>query len=240
MPDVPADQAELFRRNCGECGYTADMILPHASFLINLCSPDKRKLHLSRMALVDEMRRCAALGLTMINFHPGAHLGQMSESEAAGLVAESINYVLAKTEGVTAVIENTAGQGSNIGYSFSGIAEMIAGVTDKSRVGVCVDTCHAFAAGYDLASEDGYRKCWEEFDSLIGAEYLRGMHFNDSKKELLSRIDRHESIGRGLIGRECFSRLMKDPRTDNIPLILETPDEMIWAQEIEWLVEESS
>ncbi|MDE6457680.1 MAG: deoxyribonuclease IV, partial [Muribaculum sp.] len=171
----------------------------------------------------------------MLNFHPGSHMREISEADCLDRIAESINLTLADTEGVKAVIENTAGQGSNLGFSFEQIARIIDGVEDKSRVGVCIDTCHTFAAGYDIATDEGYEAVWKEFDATIGLTYLSAMHINDSKKGLASRVDRHESLGKGAIGSRLFELLMNDPRTDNIPLILETPDETIWADEIAWM-----
>lgn len=233
--DPTEEVAERFKSECVRFGYTPQFILPHDNFLINLGSPDKQKLAMSLQSFEDEMRRCYLLGLDKLNFHPGSHLNQLSEEECLDRIADSINRCLEKTKGVAAVIENTAGQGSNLGYSFAHIARIIDRVEDKERVGVCIDTCHAFSAGYDLASESGYEKTWKEFDEIIGFKYLRGMHLNDDKRELGSRIDRHELIGEGTLGRDFFTRLMQDPRFDNIPLILETPDETIWAKEIEWL-----
>lgn len=228
-------EAEAFRLNCVKAGYTPAQILPHDSYLINLCAPDPQKLKLSRDAFLDEFVRCSQLGLTMLNFHPGSHLNSIDADKALDRIAESINITLEKTSGVTAVIENTAGQGSNLGHEFEQIARIIDGVEDKSRVGVCIDTCHAYSAGYDLSSEEGYDDVWNKFDSTIGATYLRAMHLNDDKRELGSRIDRHESIGKGTIGESFFTRLMNDPRLDGKPMILETPDDSIWAQEIAWL-----
>lgn len=228
-------EAEAFRLNCVKAGYTPAQILPHDSYLINLCAPDPQKLKLSRDAFLDEFVRCSQLGLTMLNFHPGSHLNSIDADKALDRIAESINITLEKTSGVTAVIENTAGQGSNLGHEFEQIARIIDGVEDKSRVGVCIDTCHAYSAGYDLSSEEGYDDVWNKFDSTIGATYLRAMHLNDDKRELGSRIDRHESIGKGTICESFFTRLMNDPRLDGKPMILETPDDSIWAQEIAWL-----
>lgn len=233
---VSDESAAAFRDRCAALGFAPAQILPHAGFVINLCSPDGRKLSLSRLALAEEMRRSASLGLTMVNFHPGATLGKMTVAEATALVAESVNRVLEKTEGVTAVIENTAGQGSCIGYSLEQLAAIIDGVEDKSRIGVCIDTAHAFAAGYDLATSEGYDRMWHEFDATVGRQYLRGMHLNDSQRPCGSRIDRHAPIGQGHIGADCFARLMRDSRTDGIPLILETPDPALWQQETAWLL----
>lgn len=226
---------EAFRNLNAGHGFSAQQILPHASLLLNMCSPDARKLNLSRISLIDQMKRCRQLGLDRINFHPGATLKEMSEDDAIKRVAESINYVLEKTEGVTAVIENTAGQGSNIGYTFAQIAAMIAGVEDKSRVGVCIDTCHANAAGYEMGTEEQYESIWHEFDQTIGFDYLKGMHINDAMRPTGSRIDRHASLGKGTIGADFFALIAADKRLDGIPMILETPDPSLWHIEIDWL-----
>lgn len=232
---ITDQEADLFKERCNALGYQPEVILPHDSFLINLGSPDKAKLAMSRKAFLEEIQRCEKLGLTLLNFHPGSHLNKMDIDECLNLIAESINITLDKTNGVTAVIETTAGQGSNLGHDFAHIAHIIDKVEDKSRVGVCVDTCHTYSAGYDLRSEEGYDKTWREFDEIIGFNYLRGMHLNDDKRELGSHIDRHAPIGEGTLGEEFFIRLVNDPRFDNIPLILETPEEERWAQEINWL-----
>lgn len=228
-------EAAEFRDNCQRLGFQPSVILPHDSFLINLGSPDKAKHRQSMDAFLDELHRCQQLGLTMLNFHPGAHLGLISEKECLAQIAASINEALDQTAGITAVIESTAGQGSNVGWRLEHIAEIIDQVEDKSRVGVCIDTCHTFAAGYDLSTPGGYAATWADFDRLIGPGYLRGIHLNDSKKGLGSRIDRHAPIGRGELGVKFFEMLMSDPRIDNIPVILETPDEAIWAEEVSWL-----
>lgn len=228
-------EAQRFRDNCAELGYTPDVILPHDSFLINLGSPDSEKLQMSRQAFLDEFRRCEQLGLTMLNFHPGSHLNLMDEAACLALIADSINWALDQTSGVTAVIENTAGQGSNLGFTFEQIAQIIDKVEDKSRVGVCIDTCHALAAGYDFTSPEAYEASWRRFDETIGFGNLRGMHINDSKKGVGSHVDRHAPIGQGALGRDFFRLLMADSRIDGIPLILETPDESLWPEEIEWL-----
>lgn len=225
-------EAEAFKANCVECGYTPEVILPHDSFLINLGSPDKAKLEKSREAFLDELRRCEQLGLTMLNFHPGSHLREMGEDECLDLIAESLNRLLEQSEGVKAVIENTAGQGSNLGYTFAQIARIIDGVEDKNRVGVCIDTCHAHSAGYDMTTPEAYERTWREFEEVIGMKYLSGMHLNDTLKALGSRVDRHAPIGTGVLGGDFWRMLMNDPRMDGIPLILETPDETLWAEEI--------
>ena len=226
---------ELFKQRCAEFGYTAGDILPHDSYLINLGHPETEGLEKSRMAFLDEMQRCEQLGLDRLNFHPGSHLNKITESECLTRIAESINWALDKTSGVTAVIENTAGQGSNLGYTFEQIAEIIHQVEDKSRVGVCLDTAHTLASGYEIRTEEGFRDTFARFDEIIGFNYLRGMHINDSKKELATRVDRHDSVGKGVMGLKMFELLMIDSRFDGIPLILETPDESLWAEEIKLL-----
>lgn len=225
-------EANAFKENCAKFGYTPDLILPHDSYLINLGSPDTESLEKSRQSFLDEMRRCEQLGLTMLNFHPGSHLNKISVDDCLDRIAESINITLDVTSGVKAVIENTAGQGSNLGFTFEQIRRIIDGVHDKSRVGVCIDTCHALAAGYDLTSPDGYDETWRQFGEIIGWEYFSAMHVNDTKKGLGSKVDRHESLGRGMIGSELFQLIMNDPRMDSIPLILETPNVDIWPEEI--------
>ena len=229
---IPEKEAEKFKMLCAEYGYDAAHILPHDSFLINLGSPDADKLAMSRDAFLDELQRCELLGLTMLNFHPGSHLNKIGVDECLDRISESINIALEQTSGVKAVIENTAGQGSNLGHTFEQIARIIDGVEDKERVGVCIDSCHAFAAGYNLAEKEGYEAMWRAFDDIIGMRYLSGMHINDSKKGLGSHVDRHEVTGKGMIGVPFFEMLVNDPRLDNIPLILETPDEANWAGEI--------
>ena len=165
------------------------------------------------------MARCEALGLDRLNFHPGSHLKKIGEEESLRRVAESINMALDRTRGVTAVIENTAGQGSNLGYSFEHLAYMIDRVEDKSRVGVCIDTCHAFAAGYDLATTEACERTFDEFDRTVGFAFLRGMHLNDAMKPLGSRVDRHAPLGEGSIGLDAFRYIARDSRFDGIPLI---------------------
>jgi len=227
-----------FRTACEKNHYTPGQILPHDSNLINLGHPVEEALEKSREAFLDEVTRCQQLGLTLLNFHPGSHLHQISEDDCLQRIAESINIVLDKTEGVTAVIENTAGQGSNLGFRFEHLAAIIDGVEDKSRVGVCIDTCHAFAGGYDLRSEEECVKTFADFERIVGFQYLRGMHLNDAKSEFNSRVDRHHSLGEGNIGKTVFSWLMKDKRFDGIPMILETVNPDIWKDEIAWLKSE--
>ena len=225
----------LFKERCEEFGYEAKHILPHDSYLINLGHPDPDGLQKSRDAFLDEMQRCEQLGLDRLNFHPGSYLNELPVDDCLARIAESINRTLDQTAGVCAVIENTAGQGTNLGYTFEQIAAIIDRVEDKTRVGVCIDTAHTLAAGYDIKTEQGFTETFRHFDEVIGFSYLRGMHINDSKKDLATRVDRHDSIGKGVMGMTTFKMLMADPRFDDIPLILETPDESIWAEEIGYL-----
>ena len=236
-PPLSQKSIDLFKERCVNYGFSADYILPHDSYLINLGQPDDVKLEQSRAAFLDEMQRCEQLGLKMLNFHPGSHLKMIPIDECLARIAESINIALSKTQGVIAVIENTAGQGSNVGFEFAQIAQIIDKVEDKSRVGVCIDTCHTYSAGYDLKTDAGYESTWRQFDEIIGLNYLRAIHLNDTKKEFASRVDRHDSIGKGFLGMEFFIRIMKDARFDHIPFILETPDESLWADEIKLLQE---
>ncbi len=233
----PLTEADIasFRAACAEASLTAAQILPHDSYLINLGHPEQEGLEKSRAAFILEMQRCEQLGLDRLNFHPGSHLKKIAIEESLDRVAESINIALENSKGVTAVIENTAGQGSNLGFSFYHLARIIAGVEDKSRVGVCLDTCHTFAAGYDLRTREACEATFAEFDEVVGFEYLRGMHLNDALKPLASRVDRHAPLGDGHIGITCFEYIMGDKRFDNIPLVLETPDPERWPAEIEML-----
>lgn len=226
---------DLFKERCAAYGYLPSQILPHDSYLINLGHPEAEGLAKSREAFLDEMQRCEQLGLDRLNFHPGSHLNAFPIDDCLDRIAESINEALNQTRGVTAVIENTAGQGTNLGHTFEQIAHIIDRVEDKSRVGVCIDTAHTLAAGYDIKTTEGFIDTFDKFDKIIGFSYLRGMHINDSKKDLASKVDRHDSIGKGLMGLTTFKMLMNDPRFDNIPMILETPDETIWAEEISYL-----
>jgi len=230
------DQAiSEFKQNLKMAGIGADQVLPHDSYLINLGHPEQEPLEKSRAAFLDEMQRCEQLGLSLLNFHPGSHLRKISEEESLDRVAESINLTLEWSQGVTAVIENTAGQGSNLGYRFEHLAHIIDKVEDKSRVGVCLDTCHTFTAGYDLRSRESCEATFAEFERLVGFEYLRGMHLNGSKPDLGSRVDRHDSLESGQLGLEVFRYIMNDARFEGIPMVLETVDDTIWAQEIELL-----
>lgn len=226
---------ENFKANLEDSGIEPKHVLPHDSYLINLGHPEDEKRQKSLEAFIDEVKRCEQLGLDKLNFHPGSHLKKISEEECLDRIAEAMNITLNETEGVTLVIENTAGQGSNLGYKFEHLAYLIDKCEDKSRVGVCLDTCHTFTAGYDLRTKEAYDATMKMFDEIVGFEYLKGMHINDSKPPLGSRVDRHHSLGQGELGWEPFKFIMNDPRMDDIPLILETIDESIWAQEIQAL-----
>ena len=229
---LTAGEIDAFCKACDTYGYRPEQILPHDSYLINLGHPEKEALEKSRAAFLDEMQRCELLGLDRLNFHPGSHLQKITEEESLDRIAESINIALDKTRGVTAVIENTAGQGSNLGFRFEHLRYLIDRVEDKSRVGVCIDTCHAFAAGYDLRTAEACDATFAELDRVVGFGYLKGMHLNDAMKILGSRVDRHMPLGEGMIGMECFRYIARDKRFDGIPLILETPDETRWSEEI--------
>lgn len=226
------ESIDAFKNNCREYGFLPEHILPHDSYLINLGHPEPEGLLKSREAFIDEMKRCEQLGLVYLNFHPGSTLGKRTLADCLKTVAESINIALSETHTVTAVIENTAGQGNNVGYRFEHLAQIIEQIDDKDRVGVCLDTCHSFAAGYDFRTEESTDSVFSEFDRIVGKGYLKGLHLNDSKNILGKQVDRHESIGKGTLGIEGFRYIMKDDRFDDMPLILETPDSDRWKEEI--------
>ncbi|WGS59544.1 deoxyribonuclease IV [Vibrio lentus] len=232
---LEAKTISAFKANCKMLGFSAEHILPHDSYLINLGAPEEEKLEKSRAAFIDEMERCNQLGLTLLNFHPGSHLKKISESECLAKIAESINLAHQAVPDVIAVIENTSGQGTNLGWKFEHLAEIIDQVEDKSRVGVCLDTCHTFTAGYDLRTKEACEHTFAEFDRIVSMHYLRAMHINDSKAEFASRVDRHHSLGKGEIGWDCFEYIASDSRFNGIPLILETIDSTIWKEEIQQL-----
>lgn len=221
-----------FKHNCQQNQFKPEQILPHDSYLINLGHPEVEKLEKSRHAFIDELQRCEELGLVYLNFHPGSHLKQLDEADCLSRISESINLALQKTSAVTAVIENTAGQGSNLGYRFEHLAQLIEDVEDKNRVGVCLDTCHTFVSGYDLRGAEACGKTFAEFEQVVGFKYLKGMHINDSKTPYASRVDRHAPLGAGEIGWDCFQYIMADDRFDGIPLVLETTNPGLWPEEI--------
>ncbi len=231
-PKLSAAAIDAFQKNCNDGGFKPEHILPHDSYLINLGSPDPEKLRRAREAFIEEMQRVEELGLLLLNFHPGSHLKEIAEEKCLELIAASINMSLDVTKNVTAVIENTAGQGTNLGNKFEQIAFLIDRIEDKTRVGVCLDTCHLFASGYDLQTSEAAALTFNEFDRIVGLNYLKGMHLNDAMQPLGSRIDRHASIGKGTIGMEAFSFIMNNPACEEIPLILETPDSDAWSSEI--------
>ncbi len=224
-----------FKDACQTLGFDPRYILPHDSYLINLGSPDEDGLIKSRSAFLDEMQRCEQLGLKYLNFHPGSHLGKIDPEECLERIAESINLALDQTKGVMAVVENTAGQGTNVGNRFEHLIHIIGNVKDKSRIGVCLDTCHTYSAGYDIKTDKAFEHTLEEFDKIVGMRYLKALHLNDTKKAHASRVDRHESIGKGQLGIEPFRFIMNNPLFDNIPMVLETPDESLWKEEIKLL-----
>lgn len=229
------EEIEKFKKLLKESGISSDYVLPHNSYLHNLGSPDPEKREKSFNAFVDEMERCNLLGLNKINMHPGSHLNEISVDKCIKFIADEINKAHKKVPNVIVVLENTAGQGSNIGSKFSEIEKIIELIEDKSRIGVCIDTCHTLASGYELKDEEGYNKTFDEFEKYIGFKYLKGVHLNDSMFDTGSKKDRHQSIGKGKLGEEFFIRFMNDSRFDNIPIILETIDNTIWKEEIEYL-----
>lgn len=232
---LDSETIDLFKKNMDIAEILPKHVLPHDSYLINLGHPEEEKRQKSLDAFIDEVERCAQLGLDRLNFHPGSHLKKISTEDCLDLIVESMNETLRRTEGVSLVIENTAGQGSNLGFDFEHLGYLINNSIDKERVGVCIDTCHMFTAGYDIRTREAYDATWSEFGEKVGFAYLKGMHINDSKPDLGSRVDRHDSIGKGKIGIDAFGFLMQDSRMDDIPLVLETIDESIWPEEIKLL-----
>ncbi|AKT93345.1 deoxyribonuclease IV [Campylobacter gracilis] len=231
-PPLSTKEIAAFKDALKQSGIRAEHVLVHDSYLINLGHPREAEREKSLNAFIDEIRRCEALGLRLLNFHPGSHLNEISAQVCLDNIAESLNFAIANTSGVKLVLEDTAGQGSNLGYDFAQLAYVIDKISNKDRIGVCIDTCHAFAAGYDLHSRQAYERTMSEFDRTIGYKFLSGMHLNDTKNELGVRKDRHESLGRGFLGLGAFENIMNDPNIDEIPLILETIDDSLWAEEI--------
>jgi deoxyribonuclease-4 len=232
---LPKEEIEAFKKQMKADCFTPQQVLPHAGYLINLANPDDGAQGKSYASLMDEARRCSALGLSLLNFHPGSHLRLITPQAACERVAGAINRALRELPELIFVVENTAGSGGNIGSRFEELKIILDGIDDRSRVGFCLDTCHTFAAGYDISTRDGFLKTMESFDQIVGMSSLRALHLNDSKTALGSHVDRHESLGKGLLGIEPFKCIMQDTRFQNIPLVLETPDETIWAQEVELL-----
>jgi deoxyribonuclease-4 len=235
VPPLTEEQIELFKQAMADGGFIAEQVLPHDGYLINLGNPDPQKRRISVQAFVDEMKRVQQLGLDRLNFHPGAHLKQIDPDDCMTLIAEGIDEALQETEGVYAVIETTAGQGSALGRTFEEVARIIEKVKHKDRVGVCIDTCHIFAAGYDIRTQESFSSVMEEYDRIIGFNRLMGMHLNDAKSDYDSHVDRHAPLGKGNLGLEPFKAMMVDPRFLNIPLILETTDPELWKAEVEML-----
>jgi len=226
------DEINRFKSELEKAEILPKHVLPHDSYLINLGHPEVEAREKSLGAFIDEVQRCQALGLDRLNFHPGSHLKQISEEACLELISASMNEVLRQTSGVTLVVENTAGQGSNMGYKMEHLGYLMDNSIDKERVGVCIDTCHLFTSGYDIRSEESYRQTMDKFATIVGFRHLKGMHLNDSKPDLGARVDRHDSIGKGKLGLEPFRFIMNDERMDDIPLVLETIDDSIWAEEI--------
>lgn len=232
---ITDSSVKKFWENMNKYGFSNKYILPHDSYLINLGNADEEKREKSISAFIDELKRCKKLNLLYLNTHPGSHLKEISEEECMDNISKSINQAIKETEDVIIVLENTSGQGSNIGYKFEHLAYIIDKVENKDRIGVCIDTCHAFTAGYDIRTKEKYEETINKFEKIIGLNYLKGIHLNDSKSEFGSRVDRHHSIGMGHIGKEFFKIFMNDKRFDNMPIILETIDSNIWKEEIKYL-----
>jgi len=229
------ESIEAFKANLEKADIQPKHVLPHDSYLINLGHPEDEGLTKSRNAFLDELQRCEQLDLPLLNFHPGSHLKKIDEVDCLKRIAESINWALDQTESVTAVIENTSGQGTNLGFRFEHLASIIDGVEEKSRVGVCLDTCHTFTAGYDMRTISDCENTFGEFDDVVGFQYLRGMHLNGSKAEFASRVDRHHSLTQGELGLDVFRYIMNSDHFNDIPMVLETIDETIWPEEIQLL-----
>ncbi|MCW5197635.1 deoxyribonuclease IV [Buchnera aphidicola] len=235
VPNITEKMIKDFKKTCKKYNYSSKQILPHSGFLINLGHPDSCLLNKSRNSLLEEVIRCEDLGLRYLNFHPGSHLNKISKVKCLERISDSINFILSKTKKLILVVENTAGQGTNLGYNFDQLSIIINGVENKKRIGICLDTCHLFASGYDLRTKKNYIKTFDSFDKKIGFNYLKGLHLNDSKNILGSRKDRHENLGLGYIGKNCFKWIMKDYRFKKKPIILETINKNLWLEEISWL-----
>lgn len=224
-----------FNKELKNVGIEKKYILPHGSYLLNLGSPSQESREKSLKSLIHELKRCKELGISYLNIHPGSHLGKISEDECLSHIAQGIDKAYKEVDGVKIVIENTAGQGNNVGYKFEHLAKIIDQVKNKDSVGVCLDTCHAFAAGYDLRGIEGAKKVFDTFCEVVDKKFLVGLHLNDSKTELGSRKDRHHSLGEGHIGLDTFKYIMNCDLFEEMPLILETVEPSIWKEEIELL-----
>ncbi|CAL4319099.1 deoxyribonuclease IV [Buchnera aphidicola] len=235
VPKINEEQIKNFKNICRKYKYSSKKILPHSGFLINLGHPNKEMLDKSRQSLIQEVKRCEELGLKFINFHPGSHLNKISKKQCLKNISQSINYILNRTKNVILVLENTSGQGTNLGYRFEHLSDIINRIEDKNRIGVCIDTCHLFSSGYEIRDFSSYLKTFNIFEKIIGFKYLKGLHINDSKNILNSRKDRHENLGLGYIGKNLFKFIMQDIRFQNKPMILETINHNLWIKEISWL-----
>ncbi|XP_059892064.1 probable endonuclease 4 [Gadus macrocephalus] len=222
-PALDLSAAGKFKELCAQQGFDPAHILPHGSYLMNCGSPKDDVYEKSQAMLVDELGRCRALGLSLYNFHPGSSLGTITTDQCIQRIAGAVDHAHRQVPAVVTVLENMCGQGHTVGGQFSELRSIIERVQDQSRVGVCLDTCHAFAAGYDLAAVGGVSAMLDQFDTEVGLHYLRAVHLNDSKGKLGCHLDRHEDIGKGQIGISAFRDIVNEPRLDNIPLILETP-----------------
>lgn len=229
------DEAGAFRAAVEENGIRG--LLSHGSYLVNLASPREDFLAMSRDTFVAEIRRCAALSIPYVVFHPGAHMGA-GESEGLAALARSLDWALERTEGlpVMPLLEVAAGQGTSLGHRFEHLAEVLDRVKAPERLGVCLDTCHMYAAGYDLATASGYERTFADFDRIVGLAKLKAIHLNDSRKPLGSRLDRHAHVGEGVLGLETFRRVVNDRRFRGLPVVVETPGPLaVWKAEIDLL-----
>ncbi len=226
-----------FKANLSDAGIAPGHVIVHDSYLINIGNPDEEKRRKSLDALIDEVRRVEQLDLVYLNFHPGSGLGKLDEDETISLIAGGVKEVLSESESAVLLIEATAGQGAHVGYRFEHLADIMEQAKGDDRVAVCLDTCHIFAAGYDLRSAESYAATMEQFDSIVGMENLKAIHVNDARADLGSRLDRHDSLGEGTLGWKTFEHIVKDKRTDGVPLILETPVPDKWEAEISRMFE---
>lgn len=234
------DEIAGFREGLGRTGIAPEHVVIHASYLINIGNPDAAKRARSLDALVDECVRAEQLGLSLVNFHPGSGMGEITDEQTIELIAEGCRIVLDRTHSAVLVLEATAGQGAHVGHRFAHLAAIIRAAGEPQRMGVCIDSCHIFAAGYDVRSPQAYAAVMEEFAAEVGLDRLVAIHLNDAKTELGSRTDRHELIGEGLIGLEGLRNFICDRRLQRLPFILETPDPERWKDEIAMLAAEAA